>query len=174
MDNQSGKKALDKTFTDIYDQYKSSIYKFCLVKLNGDADIAEDCMQNTFVVFYNKLKNQEQINNPRAYLYSIANNHILKSIEEKTKQQSRIVPIDDYTEKVVDDQQSIDSNIDYDLLNERLSKLLTPDEQQLLKFRYIYDMPIDQIAKQLDLTKSAAAKRLQRLREKIKHSINLE
>lgn len=173
MDNQSSKKALAQKFTDIYEQYKSSIYKLCLVKLNGDSAAAEDCMQNTFMVFYNKLADNEQINNPRAYLYKIANNHILKCIEEKAKHQSRIVPIDDYTDKVIDEQESIDSNLDYDLLNERLSKLLIPDEQQLLKFRYIYDMPIEQIATQLGVNKSTAAKRLQRLRDKIKNSINL-
>ncbi len=174
LDNQSSKRALDKKFTDICERYKSSIYKLCLVKLNGDSDSAEDCVQNTFMVFYKKLVNQEQINNPRAYLYKIANNHILKCIEERAKHQSRIVPIDDYTDKVIDEQESIDSNLDYDLLNERLSRLLTPNEQQLLKFRYIYDMPIEQVALQLGIKKSAAAKRLQRLREKIKNSINLE
>lgn len=172
MDNHSSKKASAQNFTDIYEQYKSSIYKFCLVKLNGDSDTAEDCMQNTFMVYYNKLKQNEQISNPRAYLYKIANNYVMKCIENKAKEHSRIVPIDEYTDKVVDDQSNVDSNLDFELLNERLGKLLTPDEQQLLRFKYIYDMPIEQIANQLAITKQAAAKRIQRLREKVKNSID--
>lgn len=174
MDNQGNKKAISEQFTQIYDQYKSSIYKFCLVRLNGDSENAEDCMQNTFMVFYNKMKSKEEIINPRAYLYKIANNFILKCIEENAKNNSKIVPLDDYTEKTVDKRDEIDSNLDYQLLNERLNKVLNPDEQQLLKFKYIYDMSIEQVAAQLGIKPQAAAKRLQRLRDKIKHSISLE
>lgn len=174
MDNQNSKKAITDRFTQIYNQYKSSIYKFCLVKLNGDSNIAEDCMQNTFMVFYKKLKNGDEINNPRAYLYKIANNFILKSIEDRAKNNNRTVPIDDYTDKAVDNSENMDSNLDFKLLNEKLNKVLTPDEQQLLRLKYIYDMTIEQTAAHLGITKQAAAKRLQRLREKVKNSIIIE
>lgn len=174
MGRQDSKKAVSDKFTEIYNEYKSPIYKFCLVKLNGNSSYAEDCMQNTFTVLYKKMQNGEEILNYRAYLYKIANNFILKTIEANAKNNSRLVPIDDYTDKAVDNRESIDSNLDYQLLNDRLNKLLTDDEQRLLKLKYIYDMTIEQTAQQFGITPQAAAKRLQRLREKIKHSINIE
>lgn len=173
MDKQDGKKPLSDRFTEIYNDYKGSIYKFCLVRLNGDSDNAEDCMQSTFMVLYNKLRDGQEILNPRAYLYKIANNFVLKCIENNAKNNSRLVPLDDYTEKVVDDRDSVDSNLDYQLLNERLNKILNTDEQQLLKLKYIDDMSIEQVAQVLQIKPQAVAKRLQRLREKIKHSIDI-
>lgn len=174
MDTQKSKKALEEQFTQIYNQYKSSIYKFCLVKLNGDNSGAEDCMQNVFMTFYKKLKNNEEITNPRAYLYKIANNYIMKHIKINAKDNSTVLPLDDYTDKVVDNQSDIDSKLDYQLLNERLNKLLTPNEQQLLRLKYIDDLTIEQVAKVLNVNKQTVAKRLQRLRDKIKNSMVIE
>jgi RNA polymerase sigma-70 factor (ECF subfamily) len=174
LDNHSGKKALSDRFTQIYNQYKSSIYKFCLVKLNGDSELAEDCMQNTFMTFYQKLKNDEEITNPRAYLYKIANNFVLKSIEKTARHNKKTVPIDDCKEKVIDERDNVDSNLDYQLLIERLKNILSEEEILLLNYKYIYDLTVEQTASQLGITKQAVAKRLQRLREKIKHSIDIE
>ena len=174
MDNRESKKAIQDRFTQIYNEYKSSIFKFCLVRLNGDNDSAEDCMQNAFIVLYKKMLSEEEINNPRAFLYKTAGNFVLKTIEKKAKDSSKTVSISEYEDKIVDEQNEIDSNIDYELLNKRLNAVLTLDEQQLLKYKYIYDFKIDDIAQRLGITKPAAAKRLQRLREKIKNSISLE
>lgn len=174
MDNLSDKKAIKKHFEEIYESYKSPIYKFCLARLNGDSSDAEDCMQNTFMVFYKKLNSNEEIVNPRAYLYKIANNFVLKAIEQKAKNNNTLVPIDDYADKVVEDNERLDNQLDYELLNQRIDSLLTTDEKQLFKFKYIYDMKLEQVAEQMGISKSAAAKRLQRLREKIKSSIPLE
>lgn len=173
MESRDSNKAISDRFTEIYDKYKSSIYKFCLVRLNGDSESAEDCMQNAFMTLYRKLKDKEDIINPRAYLYRIANNYVLKCIEARAKDNSKLVPIDDYTDKASDESNDLDDRLDYELLNERLNKILTNDEQQLLRLKYIYDMKIEQVAAQLGITPQAAAKRLQRLREKIKHSINI-
>lgn len=173
MDSKDTKKALQDRFTQIYNEYKSAIYKFCLIKL-GDSDSAEDCMQNAFMVLYKRMLNKEEINNPRAFLYKTASNFVMKAIESKAKESSKTVPISEYEDKAVDNQNNIDSDIDYELLNKQLNELLNPDEQLLLKYKYIYDFTIEETAKQLNITKPAVAKRLQRLREKIKNSIKLE
>lgn len=173
MDGKDNKKALQDRFTQIYNEYKSAIYKFCLVKL-GDSSSAEDCMQNAFMVLYKRMLTKEEINNPRAFLYKTASNFVMKAIESRAKESSKTVPISEYEDKAVDNQNNIDSDIDYDLLNKRLNDLLSPDEQKLLKYKYIYDLTIDETAKRLNLTRPAVAKRLQRLREKIKNSISLE
>ena len=174
MDTYKSKKALDIRFTQIYNQYKSSIYKFCLVKLNGDNSDAEDCMQNVFMTFYKKLCNNEEIANPRAYLYRIANNYIMKHIEANSRENKTSLPIEDYADKIIDERNDADSEIDFKLLNEKLNKLLTPNEQQLLRLKYIDDLTIEQVAKVLNTNKQTIAKRLQRLREKIKNSIVIE
>lgn len=173
MDSNNKRKAVQDRFTQIYNEYKSPIYKMCLVKLK-DRDSAEDCMQNAFMVLYKKMLSGEEIKNPRAFLYKTSGNFVLKCFEEKTKSNNRIVPISDYEDKLVDEQNKMDSNIDYEMLNKQLNTILTPDEQQLLTYKYIYDFTIEETAKRLNISKTAAAKRLQRLREKIKQSFSID
>jgi len=173
LDSNNKRKAVQDRFTQIYNEYKSPIYKMCLVKLK-DKDSAEDCMQNAFMVLYKKMLSGEEIKNPRTFLYKTSGNFVLKSFEEKTKSNNRIVPISDYEDKLVDEQNKMDSNIDYEMLNKQLNTILTPDEQQLLTYKYIYDFTIEETAKRLNISKTAAAKRLQRLREKIKQSVSID
>lgn len=174
MDIKGKKRSLQDRFTQIYNEYKGSVYKFCLVKLNGDSDSAEDCMQNSFIVLYKKMKNDEEIKNPRAFLYKTASNYVLKCIEAKAKENRKTVPISEYEDKAVDSQSIIDSDIDYSILNKKINDALNPDEQMLLKLKYTDDLTIEQVAGILNISKPAVAKRLQRLREKIKNSITIE
>lgn len=171
MDSEN-KKAVQDRFTQIYNEYKGPIYKMCLVKLK-DENSAEDCMQNAFVVLYKKMLNKEEIENPRAFLYKTAGNFVLKCFDERSRQLEKTVPITEYGDKLIDEQSKIDSNIDFELLNKQLNAVLTPDEQRLLKLKYIDDLTIDAVAKSLNISKTAVAKRLQRLREKIKKTISV-
>ncbi len=164
LESNNRNKAIQERFTQIYNEYKSPIYK----------DSAEDCMQNTFMVLYKKMLNKEEIENPRAFLYKTSGNFILKCFEEKKKNVNKTVCISDYENKIVDNQNAIDSDIDYQLLNKRLNSLLTQEEQLLLRYKYIYDFTIEETAKRLNISAPAAAKRLQRLREKIKKSVSID
>ncbi len=172
MNSNHNKKAVQDRFTQLYNQYKSPIFKMCLVKLK-DSDSAEDCMQNAFMVLYKKMLAGEEIENPRAFLYKTSGNFVLKCFDEKTKHNQRMVPIYDYEDKLIDDNNKIYSNMDYEALNKQLNDVLNPDEQQLLKYKYIYDYTIEETAKKLNISKTAAAKRLQRLRTKIKNSVEI-
>lgn len=174
MGKNGNKKAVQDRFTEIYNEYKSSIYKFCLVKLNGNSENAEDCMQNAFIVLYKRMLKGEEIEYPRAFLYRTADNLILKCIEQKVKHESNTVPLDDYEDKAYDEQHRIDSDIDYALLSKKLMTILNEDEQKLFKLKYIDDLTIEQVSAVLDASQTAIAKRLQRVREKIKNSITIE
>ncbi len=174
MENLNSKKAVEDRFTQIYSDYKSSIYRFCLARLKGYSDRAEDCMQNAFIVLYKKLLNGDEIENPRAFLYKTAQNFVMKCFDEITTENNKIVPLSEHQDKVFDNQNQIDSDIDYEILNKRLNAVLTTDEQQLLRLKYIDDLKIEQVAVIMNITKPAAAKRLQRLREKIKNSVVID
>lgn len=168
LEHHNRKKGIEVKFTQIYNAYKSAIYKFCLARLKGDSQRAEDCMQNAFMVLYKKLLNSEEIENPRAFLYKTAQNFVMKCFEEISKENNKIVPITDYRDELVDHQNQVDNYVDFEVLYRKLTDILTPDEQMLLQLKYIEDLTIEQTAQKLKISKPAAAKRLQRLREKIK------
>ncbi len=163
-DNTEAKELFEK----VYNQYRADIYKFCLVRLKGNVHYAEDCLQNTFLVLYKKYLENESIKQPRAFLYRTADNYVKKCYSEFQKQMSKTVDFDSAENSLFDEQYVIDSNVDYDIISKRIYKVLNADEMMLFTVKYIEDNTIEETAVRLGITKVCAAKRLQRLREKLK------
>ena len=69
---QGEKENISAFVSECYDKYHTAIYKFCLVRLGEMNEHADDCVQEVFLVFQNKLLEGIEILNPRAYLYKIA------------------------------------------------------------------------------------------------------
>ena len=174
MRNVAENDTINELFTQLYNEHRKAVYKLCLARLSYDERSAEDCMQNAFLVLYKKLSSGEEIVYPKAFLYKTANKFVLKNIYEKQKYNKRYAPLEDYKSQGVDEQYEIDSKLDYDLLEKQISSCLNKSELELLKLKYIDDYTIEQTAEILNISKTAAAKRLQRLREKIKRNIKLK
>lgn len=159
-------------FTPVYRQYREEIYKYCYLKLSPDAEAAEDCMQNAFIALFEKLKQGVEVQYPRAFLYKAANNYVLKEYRRHEKQKSNIIPLDELEGRACDNQYKIDDDIDYEALNKRLMSILTDEEQELFRLKYIEDLKISQIKDVLNISEQAAAKRIQRMRAKIINSVD--
>lgn len=169
MNTGDSEKAIRDNFTQLYSDYHGAIYKFCLARLEGNTKAAEDAMQNAFIVLYKKMQRKEEIEFPRAFLYRIADKQVLKARTEIGRHRQNI-SLDEYGDAAIDNQEKIDSDLDYSLLITKISEGLSEEELELLKLKYIYELTIDEAAERLGISKPAAAKRLQRLREKIKNN----
>lgn len=64
---------LEKTFQEIFGQYADAIFRFCVVKVSNQP-LAEDMTQEVFMRYWQYLRDGKDIANPRAMLYTIANN----------------------------------------------------------------------------------------------------
>ena len=72
-------------FTKIYNDHIEQIYRFCYLKTSSRPD-AEDLAQGAFLRFLEHLKKQEEeIENVRAFLYQIARNMVIDHYREKGK-----------------------------------------------------------------------------------------
>lgn len=78
----------DKYIDDIANIYYKDIHKYCLSRFyNGmDSNLAEDCTQETFIVLLDKIKKGETVDNPRAFLYRVADNIVNRAISQHMKQ----------------------------------------------------------------------------------------
>ena len=72
----SGGKEHDAAFTELYSRYSHSIYLYCRRLAGNEAD-ADDVYQETFLRFYKKARQGEQIQTVQAYLLRIARNVFL-------------------------------------------------------------------------------------------------
>ena len=69
-------------FAEIMERYYKTIYKFCCLKLNGDAQAAEDCTQEVFLILYKKIDKIPKDENVKYWLLQTAKREIKKYLRK--------------------------------------------------------------------------------------------
>ncbi len=154
-------------FEQYYHAYYEDIYKFCLVKLHFKSEYAEDCCQNVFMTLYRKLSEGISVENPRAYLYTIAGNLIHKTYAEIRKGDTDELTQLDTPQYSVNVEDAVDSKMTL----EEMKALLTEEELHLIQLRYEEGYSLDEMAAMLQLSKVTLSKRLYRIRQKIRNEV---
>lgn len=78
--------ALEKVFMEAFESYSNAIYRFCVVKVSN-TELAEDMTQEVFTRYWQYVRDEKEIANVRAFLYTIANN-MAKDWYKKKKSES--------------------------------------------------------------------------------------
>jgi RNA polymerase sigma factor (sigma-70 family) len=74
---------LERAFKESFEAYADAIFRFCLVKVS-QVPQAEDLTQETFMRYWQSLRNGKEMTNTRSFLYTIANN-LVKDWYKKKK-----------------------------------------------------------------------------------------
>ncbi len=151
-----------------YRLYYTNLHRFCNVKLKN-TEQADDCVQECFFVLYERYMKNEEIKNVPGFLYKIADN-LIKAQWRENQRAENIVQIDSIADTIPATEDEY-SDIDYDLLAENLLCTLSDSEKKLYRLKYIENKSIKEIATELNTSFDAVAKRLSRLRQKIKEHI---
>lgn len=151
-----------------YNLYFSNLQRFCMVKLKNQEQ-ADDCVQECFYILYQHYMKDEDIKNVAGFLYKVADNLIKAQWRENQKAENivQIEAISDAIPAKADEY----SDLDYDSLAEKLLRTLSESEKELYKLKYIENKSLDEISRELNMTYQAVAKRLSRLRQKVKELI---
>jgi len=171
-----GKSKADAALNEAFENYSKAIEKFCIVRLGEARDYANDCVQETYCVFYRKLLDGTEFENPRAFLYKTANNMVLKAKDDYYKNAARTKSLDEadtipvYIEEKVEDMLENDE-VDIDEAKRILLSMLSVDELELYEMKYVRRLSLKEIAKTLDIAPTAVAMRTSRLRSKVKELI---
>lgn len=156
---------VENEFDEYYNDYYDSILKYCRVRLGRFSENAGDCVQETFLVLYNKMTDGETIEQPRAFLYRTADNFVKRTIEKNQRLQQRTVPLDEIAD--TESPPTIPNDFDYDKCAKILISMLSSQEQELYKLKYEEKRSLDCISQKLKISPAATAKRTSRLRKKI-------
>lgn len=164
----SEKKRANALLQECYNEYRIRLFNYCLSRLDGSREAADDCVQETFIVFYNKLLDGEKFENPRAFLYRTADNFVKRQKQKDAVESKRNIPLDDAENIGVTDEYLLRLDlIDYEECAKILLNLLTDEEKQIYDLRYIQKIGVEKIAETLGISRPAASMRLMRLRSKI-------
>lgn len=144
-------------FTEIYKQYNGKIYRVCLGFLN-DPEKAKDLTQETFLSVWQNFNAFRQESAIGTWIYRIATNKCLRSIEKERKQIEFSFPsppvdtmIEEYQEeKLV-------------FLRNRIAKL--PEIDRIIITLFLEDMPQEKIAEITGLTHANVRVKVHRIKE---------
>ncbi len=168
----ANKKQVDEQFKLAFNTYFDNISRFCNVKLKNRNE-AQDCAQECFTIFYKKLLQGVDVENTGAYLYKIADN-LVNAQFRKYKKMLNMVPLDELNEEPCIDAFSDYSDLDYDVLTEKIIDRLNDKEKQLYQLRYIENKSLAELSEILEISFTAVAQRLFRLREKVREFVEQE
>lgn len=168
------KQAANELVKECFENYRYKLFNYCLARLNGERQDADDCVQDAFVVLHRRLLDGEEIQNPRAFLYRSAENFVKQRREANAKSALRSVPLE-YAEAIPsafdDDYLKAVDETDYDLLAEELINTLNSNEKELYNLRYCKKISVDEISKIYNISPTATSMRLLRLRDKVKRLV---
>ena len=141
--------SLSEQFGQIYDQYIDKIYRFVYLKVSSQ-EIAEDITSKVFLKGWEAFQSPKaDIKNPSAFLYQIARNMVIDHYRAKGR--SKTVSIEVSPQMADPGTSAQDQAIlhaDIEVIKGAITKL-KKDQQDIIIWYYLEDMPIDDIAKLL-------------------------
>lgn len=169
----SEKKRANALLQECYNEYRVRLFNYCLSRLEGSREAADDCVQETFIVFYKKLLDGEEFENPRAFLYRTADNLVKRQKKKDASELRHNVSLESAADIGITDEEYTErlDLIDYEECAKILLNLLTEEEKRIYDLRYTQNISVEEIAEKLGVSRPAASMRLMRLRNKIKDMV---
>ena len=140
--------------------------KFCLSRLTDDRAYAEDCTQEAFLVYYQKLLDGEEIENTFAYLLQIARNLILKHFRELEKRKKE-VNLEEVIHIPTQDE-DIDDRLTFEEYSKQISAALSDREAETFTLRYVEELTPEVIADIQNRSVTGVYTELSRIRQKLR------
>lgn len=149
-----------EAFSLLYDRYAQLVRSYCLSMLSS-ADEAEDIFQETFIVLHSNLEKGTEIKYIKAFLVSIAKNHIRNTWRDR-KNNVEIEP-----EHFSYDPAPAQNREEMMGLIKDALPLIDEKYREAFVLREFAGMPYQDIAEVLDMTLSGAKTRVKRAHERM-------
>lgn len=149
----------------LFENEAENMFRYACYKI-GDADDAEDLLQDIYLTLHAKLKMGTDIRNMRCYLYKCLSNMCTDYLRKK--QNVRLVPIENLNEVCNPETENFEQ--EYRRINNLLSAI--PDEQgEVIRMRIHGDKSFVEIAEILEISVSTVKSRFQYGIEKIRKGL---
>jgi RNA polymerase sigma-70 factor, ECF subfamily len=158
-----------EAFAALYDRYVQRLYHYCYHRTNNVHD-AEDLTAQTFLAALEALPDYRQDGHFAAWLFTIARNKVVDYYRRTPN-----LPLDDSMAQPFLSDLAMEAEISQQkegLL--RALRALTEEEQELIRLRYVAELPFAEIAKSLRKSEDAIKKRMYRLLARLKSVVEAE
>ncbi len=158
----------DEKLSFAFKEYGSALEKYCRVRLKEAYESTDDCVQEAFCVYYKKLLDGENIEQPKAFLYRTADNMVKRARAEFFKNATRQTPLEDAEGVATELSDEIADAIDYEKLAVLILSSLNEKEKALYQMKYVEKKSLKEIGILLSIPPSTVANRTSRLRQKVR------
>ena len=135
------------------------------VSILGNLYDAEEAMQEVAITLIKNREIFEEIENIRAYLYTLTHN---KSIDIYRKQKAhKIIPTDSIVESELVSQDKTFESIENRELIEKLLEQYTPELKEAFILHVLYGYSIKELALKMGISENALTQRLKRMKARI-------
>jgi RNA polymerase sigma-70 factor (ECF subfamily) len=140
-------------FEGAYDSYAEAIFRFVYFKVS-DHEVARDITAETFLKFWKRLSSDEEIENSRALLYTIAKGQVIDYYRQNKKE--RNISIDKVKEDLIDTTQPEEKVYANERIVEMFGKLdkVKKEYKEVLMLHYVEELKINEIATILEKQES--------------------
>jgi RNA polymerase sigma-70 factor, ECF subfamily len=149
----------ENAFIAAYDEYAEPIFRYCYFRVY-DRERARDLMQETFTRTWEYLRNGNNVDELRAFLYKVAHNVCVNEIARK-----KPFSLDEMRDVAgfdpEDAERSPEKEAEVTLLMDKLQKLRDSD-REVLTLRYINGLEVKEIATLLGSPPNTISVRIRR------------
>lgn len=165
-----------RQFTEVYEREADGLFRFSLLR-TSNRDQARDIVQDTFMRFWQTLIDGKEITHERAFLYKITRNLIIDWYR-KAKSESLDVLIENKEGEMNEfPDTEAHRNITFSAeAREIISAIqkLEPAYRDVVYFRYVEEIPPQEIGRLLDLSTNVVSVRINRGLEQLRTYLNLK
>ena len=158
----------EEAFAWLYKNHASLLYEYGM-RFTSDDDLVKDCMHDLFLALYKNKKNITKPRNIKAYLLVSLKNRLLNALKHSSL--SDRAEYDDYMFDLVD---SVEDEYIESESEEAIKKIvefvlskLSPRQKEIIYYRYIQELTMDEICELMDLSYQSAQNLIQKAFHKI-------
>jgi len=166
------RKGRSQAFRALYDQNADRVFRLAM-QLVKDEALAQNVVQDTFIVVFNKIHGFRAESKISTWIYKIAYNHCLNEIKKRKRQQSKIRELGE----MEFEKSGSDGTLGKLYQKEQVSLILklvddmSEKKKSTFTLHYIEERTADEIAGILDEGRGTVLKRLNRIRLELMEKI---
>lgn len=160
----------EQAYVSIYEKYVQNLYSFGMA-FTTDREMVKDCIQEVFIRIYKNRNHLGQTDNVKFYLLAALKNTLFNEFKKQNAVKQVIASIEESEfDATIEDK--IISFENEATLQERitgLKSILTSRQQEIIHYRFVEDMKIEDISKILGINYQSVANIIQRSLKKMRN-----
>ena len=160
----------DDSYCWIYTTYAQKLYQYGMC-FTTDTELVKDCIQDIFTYLYRNKAQLVSPDNIKVYLFTALKNNLIKQIHKETITENIIEDVPFVLELTVEEQFIQDEQYKNERKQvEKILSLLTSRQKEIIYYRFIQEMSMEEICILMDMNYQSAQNLIQRSLKKIRQN----